>query len=112
MYCEGLPEGDDVSGEIKIGTLVQCLGGTPNLAHRKFAGTIHVVRELAHIYLGKSAYYLDPPTTVPGFVNSRGRPFELSWTREYLRILDNPSKDAVDETLEWIPVPTTDEVTT
>ena len=101
-----------MNGEIKIGTLVQCLGGTPNPAHHKFAGTIHTVRE--RVFRGTNAepaYFLEPPTDVNGMTFRDGRPFELSWSRKYLRILDNPSDDAVDQTLLWKPVPTTDEVT-
>ena len=93
-----------MSGELKIGTLVQCLGGTPNLEHRKFAGTVHTVAEqVARGPRGEPAYHLDPPTCA-----DCGLP--LTWSKKYLRIIDNPSDDAVDEALAWKPVP--NEVTT
>lgn len=93
-----------MNGELKVGTLVQCLDGTPNLAHRKFAGTIHVIAAVSTKATvgGLVSHHLDPPTVV-GFS-------ELLWTRRYLRILGNPSDDEVDQTLLWKTVPKSDEV--
>jgi hypothetical protein len=83
--------------EFKAGALVICKGGTPNLAHQKFAGTVHRLAEVVcRDYLGEH-WRLNPPTTIDGL--------NLQWTRQYLQLLDDPGEDAIDEMVERIGKP-------
>jgi hypothetical protein len=82
------------------GVLVMCLGGTPNLAHRKHAGTIHRIDRAAQFQagdFGDTTWHLDPPTITGGV--------DLVWSKAYLRIIRDPGEDARDETLDWLQVP-------
>ena len=89
---------------LKIGTLVQCKRAENRLCW-PFEDAIRTIRAVDAFYSnfhGIPCYHLDPPTTHNGV--------ELSWARHHLRVIDNPKDAETDETLTWLPVPTTDEV--
>lgn len=80
---------------LKTGDWVIVRGKPPNTAHQKFVGVIRQVGEVVcQDYLGKH-WQLVPPTLV-GACN-------LQWTSKYLRKLEDPSDDAVDESSAWLP---------
>lgn len=85
--------------EIRPGVLVMCLGNTPNLEHRKFAGTVHTVKDSAVMARGEgtcTVWTLEPPTMIHG-------DFELVWSHDYLKVLRNPGEDERDESTAYLP---------
>lgn len=73
----------------KVGALVMCRGNTANPAHRKFAGTVHTIREPAGVTRFGPHWRLDPPTCLPDG-------FELNWTERALILLKGPEDEPAE----------------
>lgn len=79
---------------INTGDWVVCKRA-PNTAHQRFEGEVRQVGAVHHEDRDGRHFLLQPSTALDGL--------DLLWTKKYLRKLDDPDVDAVDESKAWLP---------